>query len=62
MPDDDEPMTVGWDIKERLDHLVDAVVDSGDCGLEPTTVVVLTDNEPEVVRVGAGDPSRFEPA
>jgi len=60
MPGDDDPMTVGWEIKERLDHLVDAVVDSGDCGLEPTTIVDLTDNEPEIVRVGAGDPSRFE--
>ncbi len=60
MPGDTEPMTVGWEIKERLEHLVDAVVDSGDCGMEPTTVVDLTGEEPEVVRVGAGDPSRFE--
>ena len=60
MPGDDEPMTVGWEIKERLDHLVDAVVDSGDCGMEPTTIVDLTDVEPVVVRRGAGDPARFE--
>ena len=32
-------MTEGWEIKEELDHVVDAVVDSGDCGTEPTTVV-----------------------
>ena len=38
LPDEDEPMTQGWEIKERLDHVVDAVVDSGDCGTEPTTV------------------------
>ena len=39
---------------------VDAVVDSGDCGMEPTTVVDLSGDEPEIVRRGAGDPSRFE--
>ena len=60
LPGDEEPMTLGWDIKERLDHLVDAVVDAGECGVVPTTVVDLSDEEPEVVRVGAGDPSRFE--
>ncbi|WP_405109284.1 L-threonylcarbamoyladenylate synthase [Micromonospora sp. NBC_01405] len=59
LPGDAEPMTQGWEIKERLDHVVDAVVDSGDCGTEPTTVVDFSDGEPEIVRVGAGDPSRF---
>ncbi|MFG1848267.1 L-threonylcarbamoyladenylate synthase [Micromonospora carbonacea] len=59
LPGDDEPMTQGWEIKERLDHVVDAVVDSGDCGTEPTTVVDFSHGEPEIVRVGAGDPSRF---
>ncbi len=60
LPGEDEPMTNGWEIKERLDHQVDAVIDSGDCGLDPTTVVDLSGAEPDVVRVGAGDPSRFE--
>jgi tRNA A37 threonylcarbamoyladenosine synthetase subunit TsaC/SUA5/YrdC len=36
------------------------VVDSGDCGTEPTTVVDLSGDEPEITRYGAGDPSRFE--
>jgi predicted fused transcriptional regulator/phosphomethylpyrimidine kinase len=44
----------------RLDHAVDAVVDSGDCGTEPTTVIDLCGPEPEIVRRGAGDPARFE--
>lgn len=61
LPASDEPMTQGWDIKERLDHAVDAVIDSGDCGTEPTTVVDLSGDEPEIVRRGAGDPARFEP-
>ncbi|MFE0363272.1 L-threonylcarbamoyladenylate synthase [Streptomyces griseoaurantiacus] len=60
LPDEEEPMTVGWEIKERLDHVVDAVIDSGDCGTEPTTVVDFSSGEAEIVRRGAGDPSRFE--
>lgn len=59
LPDHDEPMTDGWEIKDRLDHELDAVVDSGECGLEPTTVVDFSDDIPEVVRVGAGDPAPF---
>jgi tRNA threonylcarbamoyl adenosine modification protein (Sua5/YciO/YrdC/YwlC family) len=60
LPGQDEPMTSGWEIKERLEHLIDAVIDSGDCGTEPTTVVDLSQEEPELVRRGAGDPSLFE--
>ena len=60
LPGHDEPMTQGWDIKEELENQVDAVIDSGDCGIEPTTVVDLSGDEPEIVRTGAGDPSRFE--
>ncbi|MFF0745226.1 L-threonylcarbamoyladenylate synthase [Streptomyces sp. NPDC004111] len=60
LPDQEEPMTQGWEIKERLDHEVDAVIDSGDCGTVPTTVVDFSDGEAEIVRRGAGDTSRFE--
>jgi tRNA threonylcarbamoyl adenosine modification protein (Sua5/YciO/YrdC/YwlC family) len=60
LPGQDEPMTVGWEIKETLDHVLDAVVDSGECGTEPTTVIDYSDGEAEILRVGAGDPSRFE--
>lgn len=60
LPDEDEPLTRGWEIKERLDNELDAVVDSGDCGTEPTTVVDFSEGAPEIVRHGAGDPSRFE--
>lgn len=60
LPGQDEPMTQGWEIKERLDHVLDAVIDAGDCGTEPTTVVDLAQPEPEILRRGAGDPSRFE--
>ncbi|MFF5174550.1 L-threonylcarbamoyladenylate synthase [Micromonospora sp. NPDC000089] len=60
LPGEDEPMTQGWEIKEQLDHQVDAVLDSGECGTVPTTVVDFSQDEPEIVRRGAGDPSRFD--
>lgn len=60
LPDEEEPLTQGWEIKERLDNVVDAVLDSADCGTEPTTVIDFSQPEPEIVRRGAGDPSRFE--
>ena len=60
MPDTDEPMTDGWQIKEELDHWLDAVLDAGECGSEPTTVVDLSEGVPVVARVGAGDTARFE--
>lgn len=59
LPGDDEPMTEGWQIADALDHQIDAVVDAGECGAEPTTVVDWSTGYPEVVRVGAGDPDRF---
>ncbi|MCX3061223.1 L-threonylcarbamoyladenylate synthase [Streptomyces beihaiensis] len=60
LPGEDEPLTQGWEIKERLDHVVDAVLDSGDCGTEPTTVIDFSGPEAEIVRRGAGDTDRFE--
>jgi tRNA threonylcarbamoyl adenosine modification protein (Sua5/YciO/YrdC/YwlC family) len=60
LPGEDLPLTEGWVVQERLGHQVDAVVDAGDCVAAPTTVVDWSEDGPEVVRVGAGDPSRFE--
>lgn len=60
LPGQDEPMTEGWLVKEELDHLVDAVLDSGDCGLESTTIVDLSGDEVDILRYGAGDPEPFE--
>jgi tRNA threonylcarbamoyl adenosine modification protein (Sua5/YciO/YrdC/YwlC family) len=60
LPDTEDPLTQGWEIKERLDHLIDAVIDSGGCGVEPTTVVDLSGAEPQILRHGAGDTIRFE--
>ncbi|HLS13294.1 MAG TPA: L-threonylcarbamoyladenylate synthase [Beutenbergiaceae bacterium] len=60
LPGESEPLTEGWQIKEELDHLLDAIVDSGQCGDEPTTVVDLSEGFADVVRVGSGDPAPFQ--
>jgi tRNA threonylcarbamoyl adenosine modification protein (Sua5/YciO/YrdC/YwlC family) len=59
MPGEDHPPTDGWTVHESIGHLVDAVVDAGECGVAPSTVVDWTEGYPEVTRVGAGDPSPF---
>lgn len=59
LPGEEQPMTEGWTVADELGQEVDAVLDSGECGTSPTTVVDFTSGAPEVTRVGAGDPSRF---
>lgn len=60
LPGEEEPLTDGWAIKERLNHQIEVVLDDGRTGTEPTTVIDYSSGAPEVVRAGAGDPSRFE--
>jgi tRNA threonylcarbamoyl adenosine modification protein (Sua5/YciO/YrdC/YwlC family) len=60
LPGEASPMTDGWEIKERLDQALDAVIDSGECGEIPTTVIDFSSGEAVIARRGAGDPSRFE--
>ena len=60
LPGQDEPMTQGWEIAGQLGHAVDAVIDSGDCGTEPTTVIDFSQEKPEILRRGAGGTSGFE--
>lgn len=55
LPGDLLPLTDGQEIYARLEHEVDAVLDGGHCGLEPTTVVDLAVSPPAVVRAGAGN-------
>jgi tRNA threonylcarbamoyl adenosine modification protein (Sua5/YciO/YrdC/YwlC family) len=59
LPGEIEPMTEGWQIKDELDQLLDAVIE-GEAGSLPTTVVDFTSGLPEITRYGAGDPNRFE--
>jgi tRNA threonylcarbamoyl adenosine modification protein (Sua5/YciO/YrdC/YwlC family) len=54
LPDDPAPLSDGAGIRARLEHELDLVIDSGSCGIEPTTVVDLTAGEPQVLRVGRG--------
>src|SRR5579864_4447168 len=60
LPGQDEPMTQGWEIADQLGNDLDAVVDSGDCGTEPTTVIDFSQGKPEILRRGAGDTAAFE--
>ena len=62
LPGEEDARTSGWEIKEELDHQVDLVIEAGDTTATPTTVVDWSQGYPEVVRVGAGDPSRFDAA
>ena len=60
LPDQDEPLSQGWEIADEIGHAVDAVIDSGDCGTEPTTVIDFSQDKPEILRRGAGGTSGFE--
>jgi tRNA threonylcarbamoyl adenosine modification protein (Sua5/YciO/YrdC/YwlC family) len=60
LPGEEESPTDGWAIKEELDHVVDAVIDAGETGSSPSTVVDWSAGYPEVVREGVGDPTPFE--
>ena len=51
---DPQPLTEAHAIGERLAHEVDAILDGGDCGVEPTTVVDLSVSPPVIVRAGKG--------
>jgi tRNA threonylcarbamoyl adenosine modification protein (Sua5/YciO/YrdC/YwlC family) len=56
-PGDTEPLNDAEAIREQFEHGVAAVIDAGACPSQPTTVVDMTAGEPELVRVGRGDPS-----
>jgi tRNA threonylcarbamoyl adenosine modification protein (Sua5/YciO/YrdC/YwlC family) len=54
LPGDYLPMSDPYDIEERLSSQVDLVLLAGSCGVEPTTVLDLVGEVPEVVRRGCG--------
>ena len=60
LPGEEFPSTDPYDIRMSLEHLVDLIIDGGFCGMEPTTVVDLTDEVPKILRAGAGDVSPFQ--
>ena len=55
LPDDDMPLTDPYDIRDILEHQLDLVIDGGFCGIEPTTVVDFTQDEPYILRQGCGN-------
>jgi tRNA threonylcarbamoyl adenosine modification protein (Sua5/YciO/YrdC/YwlC family) len=59
MPGEEYPMTDPYDMRGPLEHSVDLIIDGGYCGLEPTTVIDLTGDSPELIRQGKGDFSPF---
>lgn len=59
LPGEDMPLTDPLDIEERIGHQIDAIVDAGPTGIEPTSVIDLTGGAAEVLRVGRGDVSAF---
>lgn len=60
LPDESLPMTDPVEIHEKLAHTVDLVIDGGQCGIEPTTVIEMYQGEARLVRQGRGHSSVFE--
>jgi tRNA threonylcarbamoyl adenosine modification protein (Sua5/YciO/YrdC/YwlC family) len=57
LPGDDLPLTDPHDIEERIGHELDLVIDAGPTGIEPTSVIDISEDRVEVLRVGRGDVS-----
>ncbi len=57
LPGDEAPMTDPLEIDERIGHEIEAIVDAGPVGIEPTSVIDLTDGHAQVLRAGRGDVS-----
>ncbi len=55
MPGRNLPMNDAYEIREKLEHQVDLIIDGGACEMEPTTVLDMTQQQPEVIRQGRGD-------
>ena len=60
LPGREHPETDANEIRERLEHEVDLVIDGGNCGLEPTTVVDMVEGVPQVLRQGRGPTGMLE--
>jgi tRNA threonylcarbamoyl adenosine modification protein (Sua5/YciO/YrdC/YwlC family) len=60
LPGDSLPLTEPDEVVERVGKLVDAIIDGGACGMEPTSIIDLSRGEVTVIRKGKGDTSAFE--
>lgn len=59
LPGDALPLNDGEEIRARLEHVLDLVLDAGSCGIDPTTMVDLTGPVPELLRPGKGSLDAF---
>ena len=59
LPGDEYPLNDAEEIRERLEHHVELVMDAGSCGIEMTTVIDLTSDVPELIRPGKGSLEPF---
>jgi tRNA threonylcarbamoyl adenosine modification protein (Sua5/YciO/YrdC/YwlC family) len=59
LANEDEVLSEAWDIRDRLEHVVDLVIDVGHCASSATSVIDLTGDAPELIRAGLGDLSPF---
>jgi tRNA threonylcarbamoyl adenosine modification protein (Sua5/YciO/YrdC/YwlC family) len=59
LPGDEAPLSDPQEIRERLEGQLDVIVAAGNCGTEPSTVIDLTSDQPQVLRKGKGSLSPF---
>ena len=59
LPGDELPLNDAEEIRQRLQHQVELVIDAGSCGVEMTTVIDLTSDTPEIIRTGKGSLAPF---
>ena len=59
LPGDELPLNDAEEIRERLEHQVELVMDAGSCGIDMTTVIDLTTDVPELIRPGKGSLEPF---
>nr|WP_207203067.1 L-threonylcarbamoyladenylate synthase [Pseudomonas sp. TH39(2020)] len=59
LPGETDPMTDPYEMRQVLEHQVDLIIDGGFGGIKASTVINLADGEPQVIRVGCGDPTPF---
>jgi tRNA threonylcarbamoyl adenosine modification protein (Sua5/YciO/YrdC/YwlC family) len=55
LPGDDTPLTDVYEIEARIGHQIDLIVDGGATGIEPTSVIDLSDGSIKILRKGRGD-------
>ncbi len=59
LPGDEDPLNDAEEIRSRLEHEVDLILDGGACGIEPTTVIDLSEQAPILIRKGKGEIASF---